>query len=294
MAIKIGNSPESWGIYGPSNQDQISWERCLDEISSAGYQWLELGPYGYLPTNPVNLRKELRQRGLNIIAGGILAPLENESLWSNMQKEVLKTGELLASVDAKFLLVIDDFYRYQTGQELAPNKLDNRSWAKLIETLHKLANLVRNQFNLQLAFHPCADTHVQYENQINTLIMDTNPDWVTLCLDTGHHAYRFGDPVSFMKKHHSRIGYLHLKGVDPKIREQVNKKDTAFMDAVKLGVMCEPALGAIDFTMFAKVLHEIGYDGYATVEQDMYRPDPNVPLQIASRTRKYLNQIGIG
>ena len=51
MGIEIGNSPESWGITGPSELNQTTWSRCLDEIAEAGYQWVELGPYGFLTTD---------------------------------------------------------------------------------------------------------------------------------------------------------------------------------------------------------------------------------------------------
>jgi inosose dehydratase len=294
MGIEIGNSPESWGITGPSELSQTTWSRCLDQIAEAGYQWLELGPYGYLPTDPSIVKRELSQRGLSISAGAILAPLEDEDSWPDIEKEALRTGELLSSLGAKFIIVVDGFYRYETGKDLAPTVLDKHKWNILIDTSHKLGDLVKSKFGLQLAFHPCADTHVQYEEQILALLSDTDPSLVTLCLDTGHHAYRFGDPVAFMKAHHERIGYLHLKSVDFGIRDRVNKDDVAFMDAVKLGVMCEPELGVVDFTGFGKVLHEIGFDGYATVEHDMYRPDLDVPFPIAKRTREYLRKVGIG
>ena len=58
--------------------------------------------------------------------------------------------------------------------------------------------------------------------------------------------------------------------------------------------MCEPAQGVVDFRGFGRVLHEIGYDGYAIVEQDIYRPSLDVPFPIAKRTREYLRNIGIG
>ena len=51
MNIKIGSAPDSWGVWFPSDPKQIPWNRFLDEIVEAGYEWTELGPYGYLPTN---------------------------------------------------------------------------------------------------------------------------------------------------------------------------------------------------------------------------------------------------
>lgn len=294
MGISIGNSPESWGITSLSELNQTAWNRCLDEIEEAGYSCLELGPYGYFPTDNVILERELFQRNLDISAGTLLATLEDNDSWPDIEKEAMRTGELLSSVGAKFFIVVDGFYRFQTGKQLGPPALDKYKWDTLIDNSHKLGDLVKSKFGLQLAFHPCADTHIEYQEQILEFLSDTDPGLVTLCLDTGHHAYRFGDPVAFMREHHERIGYLHLKSVDFEIREKVNQDELAFMDAVKLGVMCEPEQGVVDFMGFGRVLHEIGYEGYAIVEQDIYKPNLDVPFPIAKRTREYIRNIGIG
>jgi inosose dehydratase len=50
----------------------------------------------------------------------------------------------------------------------------------------------------------------------------------------------------------------------------------------------------IDFLALRDVLREIDYDGWATVEQDMYPTAFDKPLPIAKRTRAYLRDIGIG
>ena len=160
-----------------------------------------------------------------------------------------------------------------------------------MKNIFEIQTLVENEYGLKVHFHPHVGTFIEYEHQIDKLLNDTN---ISLCFDTGHHAYRFGDPVAFMKAHHERIGYLHLKSVDFEIREKVNQDELAFMDAVKLGVMCEPEQGVVDFMGFGRVLHEIGYEGYAIVEQDIYKPNLDVPFPIAKRTREYLRNIGIG
>jgi inosose dehydratase len=53
-------------------------------------------------------------------------------------------------------------------------------------------------------------------------------------------------------------------------------------------------LGAVNFLEFRDVLHDLNYDGWATVEQDMYPVPFDKPLPIAKRTRAYLQEIGIG
>ena len=45
------------------------WQRFLDELAGVGYEWLELGPYGYLPTDPARLADELDRRGLRVAGG---------------------------------------------------------------------------------------------------------------------------------------------------------------------------------------------------------------------------------
>jgi inosose dehydratase len=45
---------------------------------------------------------------------------------------------------------------------------------------------------------------------------------------------------------------------------------------------------------FARLLDEIGYAGFAVIEQDMYPAPFDKPLPIAKRTREYLRELGIG
>ena len=49
----------------------------------------------------------------------------------------------------------------------------------------------------------------------------TDSDLVNLCLDTGHYAYCGGDSVKLIETYGERIGYLHLKQVDPEILAEV-------------------------------------------------------------------------
>jgi inosose dehydratase len=62
--IRVGSAPDSWGVWFPDDPEQVPWQRFLDEVSACGYEWIELGPYGYLPTDPARLADELGSRGL--------------------------------------------------------------------------------------------------------------------------------------------------------------------------------------------------------------------------------------
>ena len=70
-AIRVGSAPDSWGVWFPDDPQQTPYTRFLDEVSASGYEWIELGPFGYLPTDPAKLTDELGARGLKLSAGTV-------------------------------------------------------------------------------------------------------------------------------------------------------------------------------------------------------------------------------
>ena len=295
MDVQIGGAADSWGIWFPDDPHQMPWQRFLDEVAEAGYDWIEMGPYGYLPADLSILRPELDRRGLKIAANWAMAPLEEVSAWPELERQVMGAGEILAALGAKYLVLIDGTYTNEhTGELIAEPALDDDGWSRLIETTHTVANIAWERFGLKLVFHSHVDTHIQFEEDIEKLLDQTDASRVGLCLDTGHHAYAGGDPITFMQHHHQRIPYLHLKNVDPKIQKKVNAENLPFATAVGMGVFCEPSDGVVDFLAFRDVLQDVKYQGFAIVEQDMYPVPFDVPLPIAKRTRAYLREIGFG
>ena len=116
----------------------------------------------------------------------------------------------------------------------------------------------------------------------------TDPEFVNLCLDTGHVSYYGGDNLQIIAKYPDRIGYLHLKQVDPVIVKQVEAEDLTFPEAVRRGVMIEPPAGVPDLGAVLDAVGDLGRDLYAIVEQDMYPCSPDRPLPVAQRTHTYL------
>ncbi len=295
MDIKIGSAPDSWGVWFPSDPRQTPWNRFMDEIAEAGYEWTELGPLGYLPTDPATLHGELDQRGLKVSGSFVMAHFEDADAWQETEKQARGMGELLASVGAPYVVLIDDVYtNLFTGEPLRPPTLTDAQWGTFVETVHRLAELAKRDYGLTAVYHPHAETHVEYEDQIERLLRDTDASLISLCLDTGHHAYRGGDPVAFMGKHQARIPYLHLKSVDPDMQKKVEAENTPFAIAVAQDMFSEPSVGKVDFPAFRDLLREIDFTGFGIVEQDMFPAPFDKPLPIAKRTRAYLREIGLG
>ena len=60
--LTIGTAPDSWGVWFPSDPEQVSADVFLRQVVEAGYEAIELGPYGYLPSDPQELSEILEAR----------------------------------------------------------------------------------------------------------------------------------------------------------------------------------------------------------------------------------------
>jgi inosose dehydratase len=269
----------------------MPWSRFLDEIVEAGYRWTELGPFGFLPTDSDVLERELDSRGLGLAGGFVKFDLEDSEAWRQEEPVLNELGVFLRRLGGEFLVIIDELYTDEaSGADRLPATLDDAAWKRMCETTAKVMEAA-DRHGLVPVFHAHADTHVADEDQIERLLDDV--DGLALCFDVGHHAYCGGEPVSFFARHHDRIPYLHLKSVDGELRERVAREGLSFAAAVAAGVFVEPSLGSIDFEALRDRMAEVGYTGYAIVEQDMYPADFDRPLPIAKRTYSYLSEIGL-
>ena len=289
--FRLGSAPDSWGVWFPDDPKQTPWSRYLDEVAEAGYRYTELGPFGYLPTDPDVLRPELERRGLTVTAGFTMFDLEDEAAWEAGLAQTCGTARLVQGLGAEYLIVIDDVYtNLVTGRPRISAELDDVQWRRLVDTIRRLGDLAADH-GLKAVVHPHVQTHIESEEEIERLLDDA--PGVELCLDVGHHAYSGGEPISFFRKHRGRIPYLHLKSVDRELRQRVEDDGTSFADAVAEGVFVEPSQGVIDFEAFRDALAEQSYEGFGIVEQDMYPAPFDRPLPIARRTHDYLVGLGL-
>lgn len=293
--LRVGSAPDSWGVWFPDDKQQPPWQRFLDEVAEAGYEWIELGPYGYLPTDPKRLSDELAQRGLTLSAGTCFTAFHQGDVWKKTWEHVSEIAELVAALGAKHLVVIPEMWRNPaTGEQLADRTLGDGSWKALGSGIDRLAKALREEYGVQMQFHPHADSHVDTQQHVERFLEITDPDLVSLCLDTGHIAYCGGDNLALIEKYPSRMGYLHLKQVDPRVLAEVREGDIPFGPAVGRGVMCEPPDGVPELEPIVAASGELDADMFAIVEQDLYPVADDVPLPIARRTRNYLTRCGAG
>lgn len=293
--LQLGSCPDSWGVWYADDPKQTPWPRFLDEMAAAGYHWLELGPYGYLPTDPKRLTDEMAARGLSCAGGTVAGAGGPHKDFDTVMAETRKVAELTAAVGGKNVIFVPvPGYRDDvTNAYLAPAELDPDGWAALLRNSNTLGRMLLEEYGLHMRFHPHADYHVETQDQTERFLDGTDPRFVSLCLDTGHLAYRRADVPGLIRKYPERVGYVHIKQMDPEIARRAVDEDLAFGKAVAQGASVEPPAGEPDIPSVLEALGELDAELFVVVEQDMYPVAFDVPLPIAIRTRTYLNSVGL-
>jgi inosose dehydratase len=293
--IRLGTAPDSWGVWFPDDPAQLPWDVFLDEVVAAGYTWLELGPYGYLPTDPARLADELGRRGLRLSGGAVSAGLHRgDEALAQAAEDCRAEAELLGALGAEHLVLLPEIYTELDGRLNQPAELTAAQRSTLHTGMTQLGKVVAEEFGMVLVFHPHADSHVGTQPEVEQFLDGTDASVVNLCLDTGHIAYHGGDTVDLIERYPERIGYVHLKQVDPAIAARTEREALSFAEAVRLGVMVEPPLGVPAMEPVLAALSQLDADLFAIVEQDMYPCDAAAPFPVAERTRRYLGACGLG
>ncbi|WP_214371256.1 TIM barrel protein [Pseudonocardia sp. H11422] len=294
--LRLGTAPDSWGVWFPDDPHQVPWHQFLDEVARAGYSWIELGPYGYLPTDPAQLRDELDKRGLRLSGGAVFAGLHRgtEAL-DKAVEDCREEARLLTALGARHLVLLPEQYTdMHSGEATEPGHLEPEQWNDLVTGMNTLARTLHDEFDVDLVFHPHVDTHVDTQERVERFLTDTDPEHVNLCLDTGHISYCGGDNIAIVRRFPDRIGYVHLKQVDPGVLKRVREENLSFADAVRLGSMVEPPYGIPEMPPLLDALGGLGADLFAIVEQDLYPVAPDVPFPIGARTAGYFAGCGVG
>lgn len=298
--IRVGNAPVSFGIFEPGfgATRQLAWERVLDGIVQAGYEGTELGPYGYLPTDPVRLATELGTRGLGLGSSFVPVALADPAARDAAVAEVLTVGRLLAQLGVPEVIVADagDTDRVQTAGMDGPGWTDAQ-WDEAIRTFEILSKALCRELGMRIVVHHHAGTYLETPAEIARLLDRTEPGRVDLLLDTGHYVYGGGDPVDLLRLRADRIRYVHYKDLDAARLTGIRRDRIDMRTAWRRGVFVPLGQGCIDFPELTRMLRTQNYEGWIIVEQDTVaddqgRLDPD-PFVCARQSRDYLAGLGL-
>jgi len=304
MAFKIAGAPGAWGIEDPSNPDNPSWERVLDEVAAAGYKGLELGPYGYLPQDVDLLTSELSKRDLQIVAGTIYDNLVSEEVFPSVVEKTRKTCEILSKLPkaemaegqrfaAPYLVIIDEVNELRSpvaGLPEVAERLKSSDQAQLIKHIKELAEIAQG-YGVRAVLHPHAGGYIEFADEIESIVAAL-PNEIGLCLDTGHLYYSGMDPAVWLKKYADRLDYVHFKDIDLAVYKEVIARRIGFFEGCAEGVMCPIGKGSVAYEEVKQVLVSMAYKGWITIEQERDPKDCDGSLPDAKESLAYLYKQG--
>lgn len=297
--IRVANAPVSWGVIEKVGGNRSTYAEVIDEIAQTGYAGTELGDYGFLPTDPNRLRRELEERRLVLVGSWVGVAYADQAAHADGERRAVQTARLLAEVGGPQAVIIlgEDpdprFQRHKNAGRVRPEDgLTAEGWQVFVEGVTRIAMAVRQEAGLRSAFHPHTGVWVETPAETRTLLRRTDPELVGLCFDTGHYRFGGGDPVSALREHAGRLWHVHFKDHDPRVAARSRQEGWDYDRSIEAGIFCELGRGDVDFPACLKVLKEVGYDGWIVVEQDVL-PGMGSPKESAAKSREYLRGLGL-
>lgn len=286
---RMAGAPITWGVDGsPGWGHLMDRDRVMSEMVTSGLVATELGPDGYLPTDPDELSDFVGGFGLRVVGGFVPALLYRQDKVEGELAYVRRAARQLAVTGAKMLIVgpSSHFDGYDTSVEMR-----DEEWDLFLVNLARLEEIVANE-GLTTALHPHWGMAIEKRHHIDRLLESSG---VGLCLDTGHLYLGGTDPVDLAKIAGDRVRHVHLKDVDPVAAERVRSGQTLFRDSVSDGMFVPLGSGAVDIAGTIESLEASGFEGWYVLEQDTAlaaEPAPGAgPLADALASLAYLRSL---
>jgi inosose dehydratase len=295
-SYRLANAPCSWGVDFADRPENPDWRRVLDETAAAGFAAIDLGPVGYLPTDPQQLSDELAKRGLGLSAGGLFDPLTDPSVFPAVVEKTRRTCEIVRALGAPRLVIIDCVSEERggtAGRPAASTRLSPADWRAMMDRITELARIARDDYGVKSTLHAHTGSTIEYEDELDRAMNDLPEELVGLCIDTGHAAYAGADPVALIRRYAGRIGHVHFKNIDAEVHAACIADGTDFFSAIARGIFCPLGRGVVDFMAVRDALAAIGYSGLAVVEQDVDPTGDASPLDNARESYDFLKSVGI-
>jgi inosose dehydratase len=300
--IKIANAPCSWGALEfdlEEKSEQLGYEQVLDEIKETGYEGTELGDWGFMPTDPSQLKAEIEKRGLALLGAFVPVALAEESTHEAGIQTALRVAGLMYNAGYRnaFIVLADENGSVEertknAGRINGAMGLSDEQWKVYAAGAEKIARAVKEKYGLRTVFHHHCAGYVETPEEIDKLLSLTHPQLVGLCLDMGHYAFGGGNPVEALKKYPDRIWHVHFKDFNPQVAKESAAASGDYFDAIKRGVFCELGKGAVDFPSVVEELKKMNYRDWIVVEQDVL-PGMGHPKLCAQANRNFIKTLGL-
>jgi inosose dehydratase len=286
MKIRFGIAPIAWTNSDlPQLGGETTLETCLGESAEAGFSGTETGVK--FPMKATELRSVLDRFSLGLVSGWF----SGELLTRSVEEEKQRIEEQLATfktLGATVLVYAETSGSVQSKIDVALSRRPRLAPEQFEFYGRKLTELAEHmaERGVRMTYHHHMGTVVETQRDIDLLMQNTGSA-VGLLIDTGHLTYAGADVLETTRRHARRINHIHCKDIRAPVLKLARQKDMSFLTAILEGVFTVPGDGFIDYHAFARVLAEIGYEGWAVVEAEQ-DPAKAPPLAYSRMGLKHL------
>ncbi len=287
--VKLGIAPIAWTNDDlPELGKENTFEQCISEMALAGFTGSEVG--NKYPKDPKVLKKALALRGIEICNQWFSSFLITKP-FEEVERDFRAQLAFLKEMGAKVIGASEQSYSVQ-GMEDTPvfghkYRMNDEEWKVFCDGMNRLGKISKDEYGISLTFHHHMGTVVQDPDEVDRMMENTDPEYVSLLYDTGHFAYCGADPLEMVTRYVNRIKHVHLKDIRPEVVERVKRESLSFLAGVRLGAFTVPGDGCIDFEPIFKALADNDYEGYMLVEAEQDPAKAN-PLEYAKKARAFI------
>jgi inosose dehydratase len=283
---KVAGAPISWGVCEVSGWGyQLGPDRVLKEMREVGLLATELGPEGFLPSEPAAMAGVLSEHGLQAVGG--FTPLLLHVSGHDAVPEVdrILDGYVASGAQVLVLSAVTGSAGYDTRPQL-----DEAGWKRLLSNLDRVARLAIDR-GVRAVLHPHVGTMIETGDEVQQVLDGSS---ISLCLDTGHLLIGGTDPVELARQAPERIAHLHLKDVDSTVAAKARSGQLTYSVAVKQGMYRPLGQGDVGVPAIVGHVRAHGYSGWYTLEQDTIlteEPKDEGPVADVRTSAEYLRTV---
>ena len=283
---KIAGAPISWGVCEvPGWGFQLGPDRVLREMCEVGLLATEIGPEGFLPSEPAAMARVLADHRLQAVGG--FTPLLLHVAGQDPVPEIDRMLDGYVASGAQVLVL--SAVTGSAGYDSRP-QLDEAGWKRLLSNLDRVATLAADR-GVRAVLHPHVGTMIETGDEVQHVLYGSA---ISLCLDTGHLLIGGTDPAELARQAPERIAHLHLKDVDSAIAARVQSGQLSYSEAVRNGMYRPLGHGDVDVPAIVGHVRAHGYNGWYTLEQDTIltaEPKDEGPVADVRISAEYLRTV---
>lgn len=304
--IKFGYSM-TWNWVGFFGAD---FHKFLDEVALSGWDGIEMSNdfLGYYLDHDDELKKLLKLHQLELTTFYSHLVLIDKKSFETEINSVMRKINLIKNLGADILLL--------DGGKKEPGGNNEKDYILAIDNIKRICELA-NLNNIKPTWHLHWGTMFDNEKYFDYLMNKTEKEGLYFCPDTAQLTMCGMNPLDVMNKYKNRISYIHFKDLIEnsfinrylKATEEIDPKNNTLTPLSSAGEykylknrylddgafhinskyrIIELARGIVDFKPIVKLIKNIGFSGWVTVDQDYTGYMSAESLDVNLRNLKYL------